>query len=138
MWLSEEALMTTTHYGRLTKRLLEVNLEYVRDLAGAVRKHVTGLVGVVKDEVVTTAKLANDQAEKLEEAAIDQADEIARAERGAARRARKAAHDAAAERYQGMTKAELADELAKRDLTKTGTVGELRERLIDDDLRAAT
>jgi hypothetical protein len=123
-------------YGRLSKRLLEVNMEYVRDLAGAVRKHVTGLAGVMKDEVVTTAQLANDQAEKLEEAAIERADEIERAERAAARRARKAAHDAAAERFQEMTKAELADELAERHLPKTGNVDELRERLIDDDLRA--
>jgi flagellar biosynthesis/type III secretory pathway protein FliH len=122
-------------YGRLTKRVLEVNLEYVRDLAGAVRKHVTGLAGVLKDEVVTSAKLANDQAEKLEEAAIEQADEIERAERAAARRAKKAAHDAAAERYQDMTKAELADELAKRQMPKTGNVDELRERLVDDDLK---
>jgi hypothetical protein len=120
-------------YARVSKRLIEVNVEYVRDLAGAVRKHMGGLAGVLKDEVVTTTKLANDQAEKLEEAALEQADEIERAERAAVRRAKKAAHDAAAERYAEMTKVELADELAKRRLPKTGNVDELRERLIDDD-----
>ena len=73
-------------YGRVTKRLVEVNAEYVRDFAGAVRKHVTGLAGVLKDEVVTTAKLANSQAEKLEDAAFEKAEEIQRAERAAARR----------------------------------------------------
>ena len=60
---------------RLTKRLIEVNVTYVWDLAGAVRKHVTGLAGVVKDEVLTSAKVANDQAGKLEEAVIEQADD---------------------------------------------------------------
>ena len=33
-----------------------------------------------------------------------------------------------------MTKVELSDELAKRDLAKTGNVDDLRERLIDNDL----
>jgi hypothetical protein len=120
---------------RLTKRLVEVNVTYVWDLAGAVRKHVTGLAGVLKDEVLTTAKVANNQAGKLEEAVIEQADEIQRAERLEARRAKKAARDAAAERYENMTKVELSDELGKRDLAKSGNVDDLRERLIDDDLQ---
>ncbi len=123
-------------YGRVSKRLLEVNVEYVRDLAVAVRKHVTGLAGVMKDEVVTAANVANNQAEKLEEAAIEQAEEIQRQERAEARRAKRAAREAAAERYQEMTKAELSEELAKRDLPKSGNVDELRERLVDSDLQA--
>jgi hypothetical protein len=126
-----------TQYGRVAKRLVEVNLEYVTDLAGAVRKHIKGLAGVLKDEVVTTAKVANDQAEKLEVAAIEQADEIQRAERAAARRAKKVAHDAAAERYANMTKVELSNELGNRHLPKAGTVDGLRERLIDSDIQAA-
>ena len=122
---------------RIAKRFVEVNVEYVQDLAGAVRKHLTGLAGVLKDEVVTTGKLANEQAEKYQEAAIDQAEEIQRAERAAARQARKAARDAAAERYEHMTKVELSEELAARDLPKTGNVDELRERLIENDLEAS-
>jgi hypothetical protein len=127
-----------TQSARLTKRLIEVNVTYIWDLAGAVRKHVTGLAGVVKDEVLTTAKVANDQASKLEETVIEQADEIQRAERLEARRARKAARDAAAERYQEMTKVELSDELGRRDLVKSGNVDELRDRLIEDDLRTVS
>jgi hypothetical protein len=118
---------------RIAKRLVEVNVEYAKDLAGAVRKHMTGLASVVKDEVVTTGKLANEQAAKVEDAAIDQAEELAKAERAAARRARKASLDAAAERYQEMTKAELSEELARRDLPKTGNVDELRDRLLAND-----
>jgi hypothetical protein len=119
---------------RLTKRLTQVNVDYVRDLAGVTRRHVSGLAGVVKDEVLTTAKLANKQADKLEEVVLEQADEVQRAERAAARRAKKAAHDASAEQYQDMTKVELSEELASRDLPKTGNVDELRDRLIASDL----
>ncbi len=122
---------------RLSKRLTAVNIEYVQDLAGAVQKHLTGLASVLKDEIATTAKVTVDQVEKFEEAAADQADEVQRAERAAVRRARKAARDAAAERYQEMTKVELSDELGARDLPKTGNVEELRERLIEADLQAA-
>jgi hypothetical protein len=122
---------------RITRRLVEVNVEYFQDLAGAVRKHLSGLAGVLQDEIVTTAKVANDQAEKFEEAAIERAEEIRRTERAEARRARKAAHDAAAERYQDMTKVGLSEELGRRDLVKTGNVDELRERLIENDLQAS-
>jgi hypothetical protein len=125
-----------TQYGRVTKRLVEVNVEYVRDLAGAVRKHLTGLAGVLKDEVVTAANVANKQAEKFEQAAIEEADEIQQAERAGLRRAKKATRDAAAERYQDATKAELSEELGKRVLMKSGNVDELRDRLIENDLQA--
>ena len=63
--------------------------------------------------------------EKFEETAADQADEIQRAERAAVRRARKAPRDAAAERYEDMTKVELSEELGARDLPKSGNVDEL-------------
>jgi hypothetical protein len=121
---------------RLSKRLAEVNIAYVQDLAGALRKHVTGLASILK-EVATTAKVTIDHVEKVEVAAADQADEIQRAERAAVRRARKAARDAAAERYQEMTKVELSEELAGRDLPKSGNVDELRERLTETDLQDA-
>jgi hypothetical protein len=54
-----------------------------------------------------------------------------------ARQAKKAARDAAAERYEHMTKVELSEELAARDLPKTGNVDELRDRLIENDLQDA-
>jgi hypothetical protein len=120
---------------RLGQRLAEVNLEYAQDLAGAVRKHLTGLASVLKDEIATTAQVTTDRVEKFEEAAADQADEIERAERAAVRHARKAAREAAAERYQEMTKVELSEELGARDLPKSGNVDELRDRLIEADLQ---
>jgi hypothetical protein len=139
--------MPTTSYGlfnpteafgqasRLSQRLAEVNIEYVQDLAGAVRKHLAGLASVLKDEMATAARVTIDQVEKVEEAAADQADEIQRAERAAVRRAQKAARDAAANRYQEMTKVELSEELAARDLPKSGNVDELRQRLTEADLQ---
>ena len=60
--------------------------------------------------------------------------------RHAARQARKAereqarrAHKRARERYEGRPKAELSDQLAKRELPKTGNVDELIERLVEAD-----
>jgi hypothetical protein len=41
--------------------------------------------------------------------------------------------DKARERYEGLTKAELSDQLDKRHLPKTGTVDELVERLVEAD-----
>jgi len=56
-----------------------------------------------------------------------------RAAREQAAAQQRAEHEQAAERYQDMTKAELQEELASRDLPKTGNVDELRQRLIADD-----
>ena len=64
------------------------------------------------------------QAEKAEQ---ERAREARKAERQQARQAR--------ERYEGQTKAELSDQLAARDLPKTGNVDELIERLVEADTK---
>ena len=56
-------------------------------------------------------------------------DKARKAEREQARQA----HDQARERYEGLTKAELSDQLAERNLPKTGNVDELTQRLIEAD-----
>jgi hypothetical protein len=122
---------------RIAKRFVEINAEYVKDLAVAVKKHVTGLASVLVADVTTTAKLANEQAERVEDRAIQEAEEIVRAERAEVRRAKQAAREAAERKYAEMTKVELSDELGRRDLPKTGTVEELRERLVEADLESA-
>jgi hypothetical protein len=43
------------------------------------------------------------------------------------------AHKRARERYAGLTKAELSDQLAQRELPKTGNVDALIERLVEAD-----
>jgi hypothetical protein len=44
---------------------------------------------------------------------------------------KQAGRERARQRYQDLTKAELADELGRRDLSRTGTVDELLDRLVD-------
>jgi len=67
--------------------------------------------------------------QKREEQARQQQREQAKAERDEARRVRQEAR----ERYEGLTKAELSDKLAERDLPKTGNVDELIDRLVAAD-----
>jgi hypothetical protein len=83
---------------------------------------------------------AREQAQKAEQAAREQAQKAEQAEKGLARQARQAqreqarrAHKRARERYEGLTKAELSDQLAKRELPKTGNVDALIERLVEAD-----
>ena len=52
---------------------------------------------------------------------------------GAVREQARHAHEKARERYEGLTKAELSDQLGQRDLPKTGSVDELVERLVEAD-----
>ena len=82
----------------------------------------------------------HEQADKAEQTAREQADKVEQAEKELAREARKAerdqarqAHDKARERYEGQTKAELSDQLDRRNLPKTGNVDELIERLVEAD-----
>jgi hypothetical protein len=79
----------------------------------------------------------HEQAAQAEQAVREQAEkagqERARQARKTEREQARQAHDQARERYEGLTKAELSDRLAERDLPKTGNVDELTERLIEDD-----
>jgi hypothetical protein len=76
-------------------------------------------------------QLEREQAELAEKAEREQAREARAAERQKARQERQAAQ----ERYQDMNKSELSDELARRELPKTGTVDELVARLVDADTK---
>jgi hypothetical protein len=94
------------------------------------------------------AQAAPEQAEKAKQAAREQAareqaqraEQAKQAEQELARQARQAereqagrVHKRARERYEGLTKAELSDQLAKRELPKTGNVDALIERLVTSD-----
>ena len=80
------------------------------------------LSGTVREQAESVGK-------KAEQAGQDVAREARRVEREQAKRA----HDKARERYEGLTKAELSDQLDKRQLPKTGNVDELVERLVEAD-----
>ena len=79
-------------------------------------------------------------AKQAEQAAREQATAAGQAENELARQARQAereharqAHKRARTRYEGLSKAELSDMLAQRDLPKTGNIDELIERLVEAD-----
>ena len=82
-----------------------------------------------KREQAKREQAERQQSEEREQAEREQARAARAAERANARQARESAR----ERYEGRTKTELTDELAQRDLPKTGNIDELIERLVDAD-----
>ena len=81
---------------------------------------------IVRDKAESAKRTAREQAEQAEK-------ERAREARFAERQQARQAHDKARERYEGLTKAELSDQLAGRQLPKSGNVDELIERLAEAD-----
>jgi hypothetical protein len=114
--------------------------EAAGSLSGAVREQAESVGGLVREQAGSARDLVHEQADRAEQAAREQASQVEQAEKELAREARKAereqarrAHDKARERYEGLTKAELSDQLDQRKLPKTGTVDELVERLVEAD-----
>jgi len=139
-------------YFELVQRTVDINrhfavrwAEAVGTLSGVVRDKAESAGDLVREKAETAGNVMREQAEKAEQAALEQAakaEQAAReqAEQAAKERARQAereqarrAHKMARERYEGRTKAELSDQLAKRELPKTGNVDELIERLVEAD-----
>lgn len=136
-----------TQYFEYLQQIFDINrelatrwAELVTSLTGTVRDQAEKVSSVVSEQVdsvadlaVTPARqaeeLANEQAELAEEAVKEAEREAKRAERAAAKQAREQAR----EPYEGLTKAELTDQLTGRGLPKTGTVEELIERLVTAD-----
>jgi len=117
-------------------------VEIVSALTDSVRDRAQRFTSIVNEQADSFAELVSDQARKAEDVAKDQAQQIEDAEKEQARLARKAereqakkAHEEARERYEGLTKAELSDLLAERELPKSGTVEELVERLVEADTK---
>ncbi|HEY5882826.1 MAG TPA: SAP domain-containing protein [Nakamurella sp.] len=134
-------------YFEFVQRAVDLNREWATrwaelftSLSGSVREQAEKVGSVVTDQVDAVAELAttgarraeelaDQQAAQAEEAAKEHEREIKRAERAAAKKAKEAAR----EPYEGLTKVELSDQLAERDLPKTGNVDELIERLVSAD-----
>ena len=95
------------------------------------RERAESMGDVVRERAVSFEQAAAGQAEQAEQIRHEVAREAHNLERARARQA----HQQARERYEGLTKAELSDMLAKRGLPKTGTVNELVERLVKADGR---
>lgn len=122
------------------EKTLEVQRDVAKQFAGAtisigekVRDQAETVGTVVRDQVESAQRTVREQAEEAEEAAREEAARVERATRAQAAKAERAARERIAEKYEDMTKAELQEVLASRDLPKTGNVEELRDRLIADD-----
>jgi hypothetical protein len=136
-------------YFDLVQRTVEINrrlavrwAEAAGTLSGVVREKAESAGDVVREKAEAAGDIAREQAEKAERAAREQAAKAEQAEKELARLARQAereharqAHARARQRYESLTKAELSDLLAKRDLPKTGNIDELIERLVEADSR---
>jgi hypothetical protein len=94
--------------------------------------------GVVKQLVSTTIAATEKVREQVETASVaarEPAESVNDALRKQATATTAAYREQTAKSYHSLTKAELQDELATRDLPKTGNVDELRERLVAADLK---
>jgi SAP domain len=98
-------------------------------LSGAAREQAESVGGRVREQAESARDFVHEQAGKAEQAE----QELAREARKAEREQAKHAHDKARERYEGLTKAELSDQLDQRHLPKTGNADELVERLAEAD-----
>jgi len=93
---------------------------------------------VVKQLVSTTlaaTEMVREQVESAGAAARKQADSLNETLRKQATATTEAFREQTTKNYDAPTKAELQDELAARNLPKTGNVDELRERLVADSLK---
>jgi hypothetical protein len=136
-------------YFNLVQRTVDINrslavrwAEAAGTLSGVVREKAEAAGDVVRDKAEAAGDIAREQAVKAERAAREQAAKADQAEKELTRQARQAeredsrrAHERARQRYEGLSKAQLSDLLAKRDLPKTGNKDELIERLAEADSR---
>ena len=106
-------------YFEFVQRTVDIS----RDLTLKWAESAVTLSGALREQAESVGGLVRGQAEQ----------ELAREAREAERDQAKHAHDKARERYEGLTKAELSDQLAKRQLPKSGNVDDLIERLVEAD-----
>jgi hypothetical protein len=129
------------------QQIVDLNHQYARQLAevantlsGVTREQLESVSGVVRDQVETVSAVARKGVDTVEQTVREQADEVEQAERQQARAAakaereeRKEAEEKARAPYVNLTRAQLSEQAAKRELPKTGTVDELIDRLVEHD-----
>jgi hypothetical protein len=146
-------------YFALVQRTVDINrrltvkwAQTVGTLSGAVREKAEPAGDPVREKAEAADIAMREQAEKAQQVALEQAKKAEQAEKGLAQAAReraekglarqgrqaereqaRRAHKKARERYEGLTKAQLSDQLTKRELPKTGNVDALIERLVEAD-----
>src|SRR6478609_3961416 len=111
------------------------------------RGHSQAISTWISSESETAENAAKQQAEQIDQVQREQAERVQQAQRELQDQARQAEREKAKqerdqarrrrqearERYEGLTKAELSDQLAERGLPKTGNVDELVDRLVSAD-----
>ncbi|ACV76775.1 SAP domain-containing protein [Nakamurella multipartita] len=129
-----------TRWAELVTSFSGLVREQAETAGHVVREQTDAVADLTVEQAAKADELAREQAEKAEQVQREQAEQAEQAKRDeekaakAAERAEaKRAKEQAREPYEGLTKAELADKLAERDLPKSGTVEELIERLVDAD-----
>jgi len=129
----ERAVGAVTTISEVFRDQLQAVIDFQRGHSKAVSSWVSGETetfhNAAKQQAEQVDKIQREQIERAQQAEREQAREQAKAERDEARRARQEART----RYEGLTKTELSDELANRDLPKSGTVDELIDRLVSAD-----
>ena len=122
-----QAVSTTTK--EQLDKVAEAEREQIEQAEQQQRDQIRRAERAERDRIRKTEEAERERIERAEQAERDRAREARNAERQRARQERQAAR----ERYEGLTKAELANELGNRDLPKSGTVEELIERLVEAD-----
>jgi hypothetical protein len=129
------------------QQAVDLNHTYARQLAevaatltGIAREQIQSVSSAVRDQFQTVTRVARTGADTVEQTVRDSVDEVEQAERRKAREVAKAerqerqeARDKARAPYADLTKAQLSELAAQRDLPKTGTIDELIERLVEAD-----
>jgi hypothetical protein len=117
-----------------------LTISWVEVMPGILRDQAESVGGLVREQAESARDFVHEEADKTQQAAREQAEKFEQAERDLAREARKAngdqerqAREKARQRYEGRTKAELSDQLERRNLPKTGNVDELVDRLVEAD-----
>jgi hypothetical protein len=113
----------------------EKSLEVQRDVVKQFVSTTLAATEKAREQFESAGNAVREQVESAGNAAREQADSVNEALRKQASATTAAFREQTLETYEALTKAELQDELAKRDLPKTGNVDELRERLVADDLK---
>jgi SAP domain-containing protein len=135
------------HYFDFVHRAVDMNrgiaVRWARvmgTLSGAAREQAESAGKIVRERAESAGEIVRERAQSFERAAGEQAEKAERAQEELAREAHRIerekarqAHEKARARYEGLTKAELSDLLAERNLPKTGNVDELVERLVEAD-----
>jgi hypothetical protein len=120
-------------YFDLVQRTVDVN----RRLAVRWAEAASALPGAVREKTESANKVTRAKVSEAEQTAHEHAErashELAREARKMEREQARKAQAKAREPYEGLTKAELSDLLAKRGLPKSGNVDELIERLVEAD-----